>query len=551
MYGLSALLIAALAATASAATAMTQMDQVSSHALASQGWTTTGQLPSQQELTLEIGLTLQNTDKMIEKLLDVSNPKSPNYGKWLDREAANGLVQPEKEANEAVMSWLAQEGITKMASDGTWVTFKTDLSTANRILAADFKQYRRHGVSKIRTTSYSVPQQVAKHVDLIHPTTFFGKTEAYRPVLDNSRRRQAQQAPNARLAAPQISPEPGTPSPHVVEVSLGASTVVQPAPGLPSEIQTPVPDLGPDPVPTVATRPIPAGVEPKSTGMPYFQVNAQCNNGVTPLCLKQMYNIGNYTPSVSSGSRISFGSFLNQSSQYDDVSIYEDQFLIPRQNVTKVFVNNATNCQTEDCAESLAGEANMDAQNMIAIAHPLPVFEYMTGGKPPFIPDLEMPTADQNSNEPYVPFYQYLLRQQNEDIPQVISNSYGEPEQTVPMNYAVRTCMMVALLGLRGVTIMESSGDTGIGSYCRTNDASKKPRFLAEFPSSCPWITSVGGTEAVSPEIAWSDSSGGFSDYFPRPEYQSGAVATVSSTCCSERSLTRAVFEAVYSAYYA
>jgi subtilase family serine protease len=515
MHGTGALLVAALAATARAGTAMMQMDQVSSHTLASQGWTTTGELPAQQELTLEIGLTLQNTDRMIEKLLDVSNPKSPNYGKWLDRDAANALVQPEQEANDAVMSWLAQEGVTKLASDGTWVTFRTNLTTANRILAADFRQYRRNGVTKIRTTSYSVPQDVAKHVDLIHPTTFFGKTEAYRPVLGNRR---------VRRQAPQ--PQPATPS-HVVEVS---------------------PDLALEPaVPTVATIAIPTALQqPKATGTAYFRVSPECNNGVTPVCLKQMYNIGNYTPSTSSGSRIGFGSFLNQSSQFDDVALWEDQFLIPRQNVTKIFVNNATNCQTPECAESLAGEANMDAQNMIAIAHPLPVYEYLTGGKPPFIPDLEMPTPDQNSNEPYVPFYQHLLRLSNDQIPQVISNSYGEPEQTVPLNYARRTCSMVALLGLRGVTIMESSGDTGIGSYCRTNDAAKKPRFLAEFPSSCPWITSIGGTEAVSPEIAWSDSSGGFSDYFAQPAYQAAAVSTVCATCSPGCPLTEAVLDAVH-----
>lgn len=526
MYGV-AILIAALAATAKAATAMTQMDQVSSLALASQGWTT-GELPDQQELTLEIGLALQNTDKMIEKLLDVSNPRSPNYGKWLDRDAANALVEPDKEANNAVMAWLAQEGITKIASDGTWVSFKTDVATANRILAADFQQYRRHGVSKIRTTSYSVPLEVAKHVDLIHPTTFFGKTQAYTPV--GRRVRQAKsRAPNAPATTPKAAPEPGVPYSQPAEL----------------------PDVGSEPaVPTVATLPIPSELEAGPTAKPYFNISEQCNNGVTPLCLKQMYNVGNYTPSASSGSRISFGSFLNQSSQFEDVALYQDQFVIPRQNVTKIFVTNATNCQTVACAESLAGEANMDAENMIGIAHPLPIYEYLTGGKPPFIPDLEMPTADQNSNEPYVPFYQYLLRLPNEEIPQVISNSYGEPEQTVPLNYARRTCWMVALLGLRGVTIVESSGDTGIGSYCRTNDDSKKPRFLAEFPSSCPWITSIGGTEAVSPEIAWSDSSGGFSDYFPQPKYQSTAVATV---CVRARpiSLTRAVFEPTCSAFYA
>ena len=167
---------------------------------------------------------------------------------------------------------------------------------------------------------------------------------------------------------------------------------------------------------------------------------------------------------------------------------------------------------------------------MLGTAAPLPITEFLTGGKPPFIPDLEMATPDKNSNEPYVPYYQHLLSKRNSELPQVISNSYGEPEHTVPYRYAVRTCLMVAQMGLRGITVMESSGDTGIGSYCRKNDGSNQPTFLPEFPSTCPWITSIGGTEGISPEIAWRDSSGGFSYYFKQPYYQREAVNTVSPT---------------------
>lgn len=46
----------------------------------------------------------------------------------------------------------------------------------------------------------------------------------------------------------------------------------------------------------------------------------------------------------------------------------------------------------------------------------------------PFIPTIGQPTEDDNQNEPYVPYYRYLLSQDNEDLPQVISNSYGDQE---------------------------------------------------------------------------------------------------------------------------
>lgn len=82
------------------------------------------------------------------------------------------------------------------------------------------------------------------------------------------------------------------------------------------------------------------------------------------------------------------------------------------------------------------------------------------------------------------------------------------------------------MMGLRGITILESSGDTGVGASCQANDGSKKPEFEPQFPGTCPFITAVGGTQMVSPEVAWNASSGGFSNYFPRPWYQENAIET-------------------------
>jgi len=110
--------------------------------------------------------------------------------------------------------------------------------------------------------------------------------------------------------------------------------------------------------------------------------------------------------------------------------------------------------------------------------------------------------------------------------PQVISTSYGDDEQTVPLDYATSVCNLFAQLGARGSSILFSSGDDGVGSgSCVTNNGSNTVVFQPNFPASCPFVTTVGATGGISPEFASGFSSGGFSNYFGQPRYQSTAVA--------------------------
>jgi tripeptidyl-peptidase-1 len=164
-------------------------------------------------------------------------------------------------------------------------------------------------------------------------------------------------------------------------------------------------------------------------------------------------------------------------------------------------------------------EANLDIQYTTGISFPTPNTYWSTGGSPPFIPDDNTPT---NTNEPYVDWLNFVLNQSS--IPPVITTSYGDDEQTVPLDYAVRVCNMFAQLGSRGVTAFFSSGDSGVGAGCRTNDGTNRTLFQPEFPTSCPFVTSVGGTTRVNPEVAVDFSGGGFSRYFAMPSYQTTAV---------------------------
>lgn len=95
----------------------------------------------------------------------------------------------------------------------------------------------------------------------------------------------------------------------------------------------------------------------------------------------------------------------------------------------------------------------------------------------------------------------------------------------MPEKYARSVCNLFTQLGSRGVSVLFSSGDSGVGGACITNDGSNTTHFPPQFPAACPWVTSVGATTHTSPETAVSFSSGGFSDLWERPSYQNDAVS--------------------------
>lgn len=85
-------------------------------------------------------------------------------------------------------------------------------------------------------------------------------------------------------------------------------------------------------------------------------------------------------------------------------------------------------------------------------------------------------------------------------------------------------CNTAMQLGVRGVSLLYSSGSGGVGGSLPSGEPSCT-MFVPTFPAGCPFITSVGATTGVSPEIGANFSSGGFSSLFLRPNYQLSAVS--------------------------
>jgi tripeptidyl-peptidase-1 len=263
-------------------------------------------------------------------------------------------------------------------------------------------------------------------------------------------------------------------------------------------------------------------------------ISRVCNvSSVTPECFMNLYSTKGYVPSQPNN-KIAFNNFLGEIPIRPDTALFLRTFRPDAVSAASTYQQiSIANGPVQDgpltfaqANSSISREANLDVQAISGISYPIPVTSYSTGGSPPFNPDINTPT---NTNEPYLVWVNYVLGLK--DIPQVISTSYGDDEQTVPRDYAVRVCQQFAQLGARGVSLLFASGDAGVGTNgaCFSNDGKNTSMFLPSFPAGCPYVTTVGATHQFEPEVvAFRPSTtnkpyasgGGFSNYFEMPRYQ-------------------------------
>ena len=251
-----------------------------------------------------------------------------------------------------------------------------------------------------------------------------------------------------------------------------------------------------------------------------------CNTTVTPACLRGLYGLDNFTAQENNGNSLGISGYLWELARYSDLSLFENKFApyATADNFTVVSINGGTTDQYNFTGD--AAEANLDAQYAMSLSYNTKTTFYSTGGVAPLIPDLDQPVLSDDENEPYLEQLMYLRSLSDDELPKVLTTSYGEDEQSVPASYTDRACNLFAQLGSRGVSVIFSSGDTGVGSSCESNDGTNRTEFNPIWPAACPFVTSVGGTTNVEPERAVSFSAGGFSNRFARPSYQEDAVST-------------------------
>jgi tripeptidyl-peptidase-1 len=409
----------------------------------------------------------------------VSDPDHERYGQHLSADEVDELVAPSSETHDLVHDWLQENGIDVdslgYSSAKDWIVVHLPIEMVENLLDAEYHNYKhKDGSIVARTTRWSLPRHLHSHIDTIQPTTSFFRG----------------------------APRDATWVDKTVEVPASYST-------------------------------------PKNNS-----IAAVCNvTSVTPECFQTLYKTKGYKTQASDKNGVGFTNYLGEIPIRPDTKMFLQKYRPEAVSQAYAFSQISVDggpvqdgpLTLNQSAEGGSREANLDVQAIAGISWKTPITSWSTGGQPPFIPDISTP---ENTNEPYLTWVNYLLKQKH--IPQIISTSYGEPEQTIPRSYAERVCRQFAQVGARGTTLFFSSGDRGIGgtNTCFTNDGNNTYKFQPDFPASCPYVTTVGATMNFEPEESayrpsrnvsgvfrdLYSSGSGFSDYFTRPKYQDKVV---------------------------
>ncbi|CDO70822.1 hypothetical protein BN946_scf184801.g14 [Trametes cinnabarina] len=229
-----------------------------------------------------------------------------------------------------------------------------------------------------------------------------------------------------------------------------------------------------------------------------------CSVDVDPECLEDFYHIPT-APANASGNSLAVSGYLNEIASEDDLEI---SFLAFRPDVTTTPEFSVVSVDGGVTSGSGTLEASLDIQYTVGIATGVPTTFYSVGN----------PFADG-----FIDLVNFLLAQ--DELPLVLTTSYGfnESDFTGAEALAESFCNAYAQLGARGTSVFFCSGDNGVYSFS-FNSLCDATDFGPTFPSTCPFLTSVGGTQGFSPEVAASFSGGGFSNMFARPDYQAAAV---------------------------
>ncbi|CEJ57226.1 hypothetical protein PMG11_05927 [Penicillium brasilianum] len=252
-------------------------------------------------------------------------------------------------------------------------------------------------------------------------------------------------------------------------------------------------------------------------------LTAECWTVMRPDCLRELYGLCNTRAKPDPQNRLGVSGFLDQYARHSDFHHFMQRFSpnASDANFDVVILNGGSNLEDSPASST---EASLDIQYAAALAHNASVTFYSTGGRALSVSDTGQSVLENSENEPFLDQLHYLISLPDSELPSVLATSYGEIEQNVPASYARSVCNLFAQLGARGVSVIYSSGDSGVGETCLSNDGKRRVKFQPIFPASCPFVTAVGGVEGIKPEIALDFSSGGFSDLFPRPKYQDREV---------------------------
>ncbi|KAL7941112.1 peptidase S8/S53 domain-containing protein [Trichoderma barbatum] len=500
-------------------------------------WTKRERLSRKTVLPMRIGMKQRNLDAGHAKLMDISNPRSANYGKHMTAEEVIDFFAPAQSSVDAVIDWLISSGIDRkrisQSANKQWIQFDASAEEAEDLLVADFYYWEDSTGSHrdIASEEYHLPAHIQEHVDYATPGIRLRANGSVKRDLKN--KRELKKVPGLRDG------------PHFTNNVAHMHAV---------------------------------------NNIPFVN-STTCSSFITADCIRVQYGVVNGT-TAAPGNEL--GIFEDLNDHYSTADL--DQFLqaaypdldIPAGTYPENRLVDGAIGSWEDLVATVGPgfgdigiESTLDFQAAIPLIWPQKTVLFQTNdeyyeivGTAGFFNTFldaidgsycsfsaynetgdctDSSCADPvypNPNFPAPIGYQGQKQCGVYEPTNVISVSYGGIEDLLPNNYQYRQCDEYLKLGLQGVSVVFSSGDDGVASHLGCIGSNQEPNvgtiFTPGFPQACPYVLSVGGTELrrenpSAPPIEWEileevavtqfPSGGGFSNIHRVADYQKDAVA--------------------------
>ncbi|KAL8417217.1 hypothetical protein RB596_007367 [Gaeumannomyces avenae] len=507
-------------------------------------WRRHSRLDGRATLSMRVGLTQRNLERAAEFMAAVSHPSSPEYGRHWSAERVVETFAPERHRVEAVLRWLEEDGgiargRVRLSSGRNWLAFEATAGEAEALLRTGYHVYSHagHGARHVACEGYHLPEHMVEHADIVTPTVHFdGRVGEGRM----GKRVALSGEGHAKLLLSQQDTEAGaTATATAWSVLADTQGKKEGRPGLLGKPNS--------------------GFHPKQgdmvDGSNLVLELSSCDAMITPQCLRALYSFPPGETAVG-GNTLDAVEYSPQAFLQEDMDMWFAKFepqLKGKQPIVTLVADGEV--QRKDRGFDFDGETSLDLQYAMALVHPQRTTLFQVG-------DL-MQSASFNNfldavDSEYCGFDGGGSKDPNVDgqypprvgcgtsaITNVLSTSYGYNEADLGDKYEQRQCLEYMKLGLRGVSVVFSSGDSGVagngnmcvdpitGAYIEGTANSTSGIFNPSFPSTCPWVTSVGATQVLNgstvhtPESACEQvirSGGGFSNVFAAPAYQTRAL---------------------------
>ncbi|KAF4879100.1 Tripeptidyl-peptidase SED1 [Colletotrichum siamense] len=451
------------------------------------GWRRESRAPGNHPIRMDFALSVPESGVSAAEdvLRAISDPSSDKFGHRLSADEVSEMFAPSADVVRQTAKWLNSAGIPRssmsVSSDGSHIFFNTTVERAERLIDATFYNYSKDNSIHLATKSFRLPALPSA----------VAKAKPFNMLSTTTLKRQS--SPSQQL---------------------------------------------------------------------------DCFKYMTPECYRSLYNMPTTNAAVSP-SQNSLGIYQPAWVSWlpEDLDGFFSRFhpgLVGQR--PKVLPINEGYLQDDVKMWPFNLESNLDHEYAMSLISPLPVTNIQVGDQflggnlntmlAAFSKEYCLTGLDPNF-DPVYPNTRPGGYNSSDcgvyDAPSVISVSYVYNEATFSEGYLRRQCLEYLKLGLRGVSVIVSSGDTGTshqGNSCIDPDSGNVTtngthgHFTPGFPASCPWVTTVGGTQLMSTNSTWkngtswksfppetafsisnppSSSGGGYSRVFKTPFYQQGA----------------------------